>query len=377
MTAKKKNTQKHMKRKSPRKKTRRRTSRKNNRKFQKWQLALIAIGVLLIAGVTGLHLYSHPTQIGSGKYTHAAKFDNALIIDGIDVSYAQGDGASHNWNHVKRSGVDFVFIRAGYRDSSKGKLHADSEFKENIQGARKAGLMVGIYFYSQATTKKEAREEARKLVNAADGYQIDLPLVMDYELYPKGRLEKFMNGKKYKAAKGTEIAEAFCQVVREAGYEPSVYSNYNLLMHKVNPKKVAGFARVWLAHYNSSTDYPHNYTFWQASFEEKVHGISGTVDRNFWYFGPNGEATRGRRAAGARSIRDCTVQLEKHSFYYIGKPIQPKLIVKDGNTKLREGTDYQVGYVKNASAGTGYAIVTGIGKYKDRISTGFRIKTLL
>ena len=61
-----------MKRKSPRKKTRRRTSRKNNRKFQKWQLALIAIGVLLIAGVTGLHLYSHPTQIDSGKYTHAA-----------------------------------------------------------------------------------------------------------------------------------------------------------------------------------------------------------------------------------------------------------------------------------------------------------------
>lgn len=366
-----------MKRKSPRKKTRRRTSRKNNRKFQKWQLALIAIGVLLIAGVTGLHLYSHPTQIDSGKYTHAAKFDNALVIDGIDVSYAQGDGASHNWNQVKRSGVDFVFIRAGYRDSSKGKLHADSEFKENIQGARKAGLMVGIYFYSQATTKKEAREEARKLVNAANGYQIDLPLVMDYELYPKGRLEKFMNGKKYKAAKGTEIAEAFCQVVREAGYEPSVYSNYNLLMHKVNPKKVAGFARVWLAHYNSSTDYPHNYTFWQASFEEKVHGISGTVDRNFWYFGPNGEATRGRRAAGARSIRDCTVQLEKHSFYYIGKPIQPKLIVKDGNTSLREGRDYQVGYVKNASAGTGYAIVTGIGKYKDRISTGFRIKTLL
>ena len=245
MTTKKKNTQKHMKRKSPRKNTRRRTSRKSNRKFQKWQLALIAIGVLLIAGVTGLHLYSHPTQIGSGKYTHAAKFDNALIIDGIDVSYAQGDGASHNWNQVKRSGVDFVFIRAGYRDSSKGNLHADSEFKENIQGARKAGLMVGIYFYSQATTKKEAREEAQKLVNAANGYQIDLPLVMDYELYPKGRLEKFMNGKKYKAAKGTEIAEAFCQVVREAGYEPSVYSNYNLLMHKLNPKEVAGFARVW------------------------------------------------------------------------------------------------------------------------------------
>ena len=77
------------------------------------------------------------------------------------------------------------------------------------------------FIYSQATTKKEAREEARKLVSAADGYQIDLPLVMDYELYPKGRLEKFMNGKKYKAAKGTEIAEAFCEVVREAGYEPS------------------------------------------------------------------------------------------------------------------------------------------------------------
>ncbi len=354
--------------------------KKNTKKkpaLRKWQIAILILGLILLIGVVALHIYSHPKRISSGKYQHAARFENHLVIDGIDVSYAQGDASKHNWNAVKRSGVDFVFIRAGYRDSDKGKIHKDDQFEKNIQGATKAGLMVGVYFYSQATSTKEAAEEADALLKYTAGHPIDLPLVMDYEIYPGGRLEKYMAKKKYTTAKGTAITKAFCQRIQNAGYEPSLYSNYNLLMHQVQPTQIGRFAHVWMANYNASTDYPHEYTFWQASFEENVNGISGTVDRNFWYFDPSGVNTYGKRNANAKSIEDCTIQLEKHSFYYLGRPVEPKVIVKDGSKTLQEGQDYRVGYVRNTASGTGYAIVTGLGNYKNMTNTSFRIKTVL
>lgn len=382
-TKKNTSTQKHLKKNTrnvKRKAAPRRAAQSKSRKkhaLRKWQIAILILGLILLIGVVALHIYSHPKRISSGKYQHAARFSNHLVIDGIDVSYAQGDASKHNWNAVKRAGVDFVFIRAGYRDSNKGKIHKDDQFEKNIQGATKAGLMVGAYFYSQATSKKEATEEATALLKYTAGHPIDLPLVMDYEIYPGGRLEKYMAKKKYTTAKGTAITEAFCQRIRNAGYEPSLYSNYSLLIHQIQPAKIGDFAHVWMANYNTSTDYPHEYTFWQASFEENVNGIPGTVDRNFWYFDPSGVNTYGKRNANAKSIEDCTIQLEKHSFYYLGRPVEPKVIVKDGSKTLREGQDYQVGYIRNTAAGTGYAIVTGLGNYKDMTSTSFRIKTVL
>lgn len=371
----KKNTGRRKRKSAPRRASRNRSGK--NHTLRKWQIAILILGLILLIGVVALHIYSHPKRISTGKYQHAARFENHLVIDGIDVSYAQGDASKHNWNAVKRSGVDFVFIRAGYRDSDKGKIHKDDQFEKNIQGASKAGLMVGAYFYSQATSTKEAAEEADALLKYTAGHQIDLPLVMDYEIYPGGRLEKYMAKKKYTTAKGTAITKAFCQQIQKAGYEPSLYSNYSLLMHQVQPAQISRFAHVWMANYNASTDYPHEYTFWQASFEENVNGISGTVDRNFWYFDPSGVNTYGKRSGNAKSIEDCTIQLEKHSFYYLGRPVEPKVIVKDGSKTLQEGKDYQVGYVQNTASGTGYAIVTGLGSYKNMASTSFRIKTVL
>lgn len=371
----KKNTGRRKRKSAPRRASRNRSGKKHT--LRKWQIAILIIGSTLLIGIVALHIYSHPKRISAGKYQHAARFENHLVIDGIDVSYAQGDASKHNWNAVKRSGVDFVFVRAGYRDSDKGKIHKDDQFEKNIQRASKAGLMVGAYFYSQATSTKEATEEADALLKYTAGHQIDLPLVMDYEIYPGGRLEKYMAKKKYTTAKGTAITKAFCQQIQKAGFEPSLYSNYSLLMHQMQPAQISRFAHVWMANYNASTDYPHEYTFWQASFEENVNGISGTVDRNFWYFDPSGVNTYGKRSGNAKSIEDCTIQLEKHSFYYLGRPVEPKVIVKDGSKTLQEGKDYQVGYVQNTASGTGYAIVTGLGSYKNMTSTSFRIKTVL
>ena len=75
----------------------------------------------------------------------------------------------------------FAFIRVGYRGYNDGALHADKMAKENLKAARKAGVPVGVYFFSQATTEEEAQEEARFVLEAVRFAKVELPLIIDYE----------------------------------------------------------------------------------------------------------------------------------------------------------------------------------------------------
>ena len=99
-------------------------------------------------------------------------------MQGIDVSTFQQD---IDWQAVADSGIAFAVIRAGYRGYGKGSIVEDDRFRQNVAGACAAGLRVGLYFFSQAVTPEEAAEEAQWLVDAAHDYQIDMPLVFDWE----------------------------------------------------------------------------------------------------------------------------------------------------------------------------------------------------
>ena len=87
------------------------------------------------------------------------------------------------------SGVEFAFIRVAFRGCTVAGLYDDNQYVRNLSGAKAAGLTVGAYIFSQAITTEEAREEARYLVERIRGYQVDLPLVLDFE-YAGGRLQK-------------------------------------------------------------------------------------------------------------------------------------------------------------------------------------------
>ena len=89
---------------------------------------------------------------------HASKYRHYEMVDGIDVSYAQGD---IDWAKVKAAGIEFAFIRVGARGyGSKGNMFFDDKFVENVKGAIDNGIEVGLYFFSQALHEKEARAEA-------------------------------------------------------------------------------------------------------------------------------------------------------------------------------------------------------------------------
>ena len=78
-----------------------------------------------------------------------------MEFKGIDVSKWQGN---INWNEVKKDGTEFAIIREGYGRKSPNQI--DKKFKENYEGAKAAGIPVGLYHYSYADSADDAKREA-------------------------------------------------------------------------------------------------------------------------------------------------------------------------------------------------------------------------
>lgn len=218
----------------------------------------------------------------STGYTHASQFDGYEIRDGIDVSSHQ---SSINWKKVKDSGIDFAILRVGFRGyGASGTLNIDTHFKENIKEAQQYGVEVGVYFFSQAITEQEAIDEANYVLNRIKGYQLQLPVVMDYEYASdaSGRIGRLHNAKLSKSTM-TKICRAFCKTIKASGYTPMLYANKQMLEQDLNAAEIAKDYKIWLAHYTTSTPYAGTYEFWQYTDKGSVSGIYGNVDRDFWY----------------------------------------------------------------------------------------------
>lgn len=312
--------------------------------------------------------------INSKEYSHSKSFSKAVVVDGIDVSAMQGKEV--DWHTLKKSGVDFVFLRAGYTDYKSEKFEKDIMFDKHVKDARSAGMMVGAYMFSQATSVKEAKKEASFLINTVDGTDIQLPLVMDYELAANGKLSKALNEGKLDG-KTSRIVDAFCSTIEDAGYDSMLYGNYYFLTHTLDIKTNSDRTNIWLAHYANKTDFEHHYSFWQASDRENVNGISKNVDRDFWYVHPSKcMKTHVPINSRRKSLEKAKIVFTRESktYRHLNSPVEPEVYVKLGIKRLRQGKDYDVSYIKNCHAGTGYVIVTGKGKYKDTIMNDFEIK---
>ena len=258
--------------------------------------SLIMQSVFLFSDTTYFLNNTHVSAAITGKspftsstYTHNDIFKNYNIYNGIDVSKYNGD---INWDKVKKDGVDFVIVRVGYRGYGKsGTLCTDPNYKANIEGALAAGIKVGVYYFTEALTTDEAREEAEFCISKIKDYNITLPVAIDYE-YPtdgKNPIGRMYNAKLTKA-EATANVKAFCAAVKKAGYTPLVYANKSDLSSLINGKTIGNTYKVWLANYTTKTTYANSYEYWQYTSSGKVSGITGKVDCNFWYTKKNIDA---------------------------------------------------------------------------------------
>jgi GH25 family lysozyme M1 (1,4-beta-N-acetylmuramidase) len=196
--------------------------------------------------------------------------EDYTLVRGIDVSDHQTE---IDWQAVADSGIEFAIIRCGWRGYSGGSLNEDTTFRQNIEGAKAAGLKVGVYFFSQATSMVEGAEEAIFTLNLLEGYSLDLPVFFDWEeIGVESARTDNVSGETVTAA-----ALEFCRLVESAGYDSGIYAYLNLAYFTYDLNQLEGIT-IWMGNPGSAPEFYYDHTYWQYSFTGSVDGIEGDVD---------------------------------------------------------------------------------------------------
>lgn len=209
----------------------------------------------------------NPKKINYTDIIKEYKKDNAYV--GLDVSKWQGN---IDYKKVSESNVDFVMIKVG--GSNSNGYYLDPKFKDNIEGFLKQGIPVGVYFYSNANSIKEAEKEALWTLEQIKDYDLTLPIAFDWENW-----SNFNNyGMSFKTL--SNCADTFIKTVEKEGYKGIIYSSKNYLLRIWNTMG----NDVWLAHYTDKTDYTGDFIMWQLTSGGVIPGITeNTIDVNILY----------------------------------------------------------------------------------------------
>ena len=254
---------------------------------------------------------SGSTASGTTSDSNAWKFfdgsyrmpDGSAILNvlrrGIDVSRWQGQ---IDWDQVAADDVSFVML--GTR--SKGAV--DPYFHRNIQNAARAGVQVGVYIYSLATTTEMAVAEADFVLDLIKDYPISYPVALDMEDDVQAVLSK---------EELAAIANAFCGRISDAGYYPIIYANENWLANYLDMSLMD--YPVWVARYSRRPSYASP-VMWQCTSTGSVNGINGNVDIDFQFrdFSDVIPANTWRTIGG-------------NTYYYAGYAMQKDTWINDGD----------------------------------------------
>ena len=181
---------------------------------------------------------------------------------GIDISQFQGNV---NFNKVKKAGIEFVIIRAGF---GRYESQSDPYFEKNYKATKAAGLHVGAYWYSYAQSVDDAKQEAKVCMKIIKGKQFDFPIFFDLE-------------ERSQFAKGGDhcdsLVKAFCGELEKNGWFAGLYISRSPLQTYISPTVAKRYA-LWVAEYGSRCNYNGSYGIWQYSSTGRILGISGNVD---------------------------------------------------------------------------------------------------
>ncbi|MDE6912301.1 MAG: glycoside hydrolase family 25 protein, partial [Lachnospiraceae bacterium] len=203
--------------------------------------------------------------------------ENGEVVShkGIDVSKYQGN---IDWPAVASDGVEYAFVRLGLRGYGSGKLVLDEYFDQNMRGAKDAEIKTGVYFFTQAITVEEAIEEADYVLENITGYDVSYPIVFDVEMITNddGRANDLSQKDR------TDIAIAFCDRIKAAGYTPMIYGNVKCFTKLLDMTRLNDYEK-WYAFYDDYMYMPYEVGIWQYTEKGKVAGINTGVDLNISY----------------------------------------------------------------------------------------------
>ena len=209
-------------------------------------------------------------------YTGGMAGSGSIVAYGIDVSEHQGTG--FNFQNLKNSGYSYVILRCGF------VTRKDYRFEEYYAAAKAAGLNVGVYFYSYASTPAEASYEADRCLSYIQGKKFEYPVYFDFE---DG------SARSYNGALAQQICNAFLSKIEAAGYLPGLYGYASWLDPNygawVPTSSICSKWECWMANYYNdspvnvkSANYPSTYGMYQYTSSSYVNGV-GPLDTNVCY----------------------------------------------------------------------------------------------
>lgn len=223
---------------------------------------------------------------------------------GIDVY----DAYSHiDWNAVKDDGYDFAFVRLGYRGYAYPSLERDGMVINNLLGANRAGLDVGVYFFSQAITETEAEEEADYVLKIlqGDGYSPEY-VKMGVAYDPEYIGSRSARSTDLSGDQITKNARAFCDKIRDAGYKAYIYSNMVWEDRNFDLSELSDLD-IWYADYTAYPQSPYKFSIWQYG-HGKSAGVEGAVDVNIELIPVSGEQETETETTTAETTSETTAE---------------------------------------------------------------------
>lgn len=206
-------------------------------------------------------------------FYHYYKIGYKTII-GVDLSEHNKDV---DFVKLKDQGIEFVFLRIGWRGYVDPILHLDNRFEEYYAKAKEVGIKVGVYFFSQAINENEAIEEAQFVIDNLKDKPIDMYIAYDCETIDNDTARTDDLTKK----QATLDAFAFLDTISNAGYNPILYTNYSWIKKYYETKLLNSYP-IWFAQYSRNPQYKGNHIIWQYDSGAVVDGVSGEdgVDLN-------------------------------------------------------------------------------------------------
>lgn len=172
-----------------------------------------------------------------------------------------------------------MIVRLGYRAyGESGVLVLDDMFDQNVQGALSAGLEVGVYFFSQATTLSETVEEADFVLEHIRQYDITAPVVFDTEEIKGDEARTDSNTRE----DFTNYCKVFCDSIKAEGYDAMIYANMKWMAFTLKLEELEGYD-FWYTDYHEEPQCPYAFKMWQYSETGEVPGITGHVDLDLWF----------------------------------------------------------------------------------------------
>ena len=190
----------------------------------------------------------------------------------IDVSRYQGE---IDWAQVAAAGYKGAMLKTVSTNHKLSRradgLYIDPTFETNYRNARAAGLDVGVYYYTYATSEAMADAELALVRQAVYGKELTMPVCVDVEenkLKPMSTLDL------------TNLTAYALEQVEKMGFYAQLYT-YTGYKYELDMARLAGRWDVWLADYTGKTPkVSFKYNAHQHTSKGRVPGISSSVDLN-------------------------------------------------------------------------------------------------